>query len=63
MEGYKNLIKLVSLWIYEGSIISPELIGTSESTEGPLVLVLVSQDRCKTIREVSYEKAVEIALQ
>jgi DNA polymerase-3 subunit alpha len=66
MEGYKNLIKLVSYGFIEGFYHKPRidlellekhskgLIGLSACLAGPVA---------KTIREVSYEKAVEIALQ
>lgn len=66
MEGYKNLIKLVSYGFIEGFYHKPRidlellkkhskgLIGLSACLAGPVA---------KTVREVSYEKAVEIALQ
>ncbi|NLK21265.1 MAG: DNA polymerase III subunit alpha [Epulopiscium sp.] len=65
MKGYKNLVKLVSHGFIEGFYHKPRidlellekhsdgLIGLSACLAGPVA---------KTIREVSYEKAVEIAL-
>ncbi|WP_202813796.1 DNA polymerase III subunit alpha [Defluviitalea phaphyphila] len=65
MEGYKNLVKLVSYGFIEGFYHKPRidlelleryskgLIGLSACLAGPVA---------KTIMEVSYEKAVEVAL-
>ncbi|HQD50777.1 MAG TPA: DNA polymerase III subunit alpha, partial [Defluviitaleaceae bacterium] len=66
MEGYKNLIKLVSYGFIEGFYHKPRvdlellekhskgLIGLSACLAGPVA---------RAIREESYEKAVEVALQ
>lgn len=66
MEGYRNLIKLVSYGFIEGFYHKPRidlellkkyskgLIGLSACLAGPIA---------KTIVEVSYEKAVELALE